>query len=148
MKSNLRSFLTHMVCPNRCACCSEVIYPDWELCPVCAKQLPFIPDTACPSCGKPRQACHCKGRSRTGFPCHSPFYYEGVVKSGLLTLKSGIAHGVPFFARVMAQTVRDCYGTQFDGIVYVPITARKNGSAAITNVCCFRKQSASSCICR
>lgn len=47
------------------------------------------------------------------------------MKSGLLTLKSGIAHGVPYFARVMAETVRDCYGTRFDGIVYVPITARK-----------------------
>ena len=119
-----RHFL-HALCPNQCACCGKVIYADCQLCEDCAAVLPVIEEGVCPACGGPLRKC--KGdHARTRVPCISPFFYEGVVKDGLLTLKAGAtAHGVGFFGRQMSHAVTNRFGHSFDGIVYVPMTKNK-----------------------
>ncbi len=117
------SALLHWLFPNRCACCGRVIYADRRLCDACRDALPYIPDGECPACGLPRSQCVCGNAKRTFFPCVSPFYYEGVVRDGLVTLKTENAtHGVPFFADCMAQKATAAFGGQFDGVVFVPMT--------------------------
>ena len=129
MKFSFQSFQNHLIhalCPTRCACCGKVIYRDQQLRENCASSLPVIPEGHCPSCGKRLFRCSCRRKKRTSFPCVSPFFYEGVVKQGIVTLKDGItAHGVPFFASAMAETVTEQYGYAFDGIAFVPATPEK-----------------------
>ncbi len=60
------------------------------------------------------------------FPCGSPYFYEGGIKQGLLTLKRGeTVHGINFFAQQMAEYIARRYGYGFDGVVYVPMTEQK-----------------------
>lgn len=117
--------LLHCLCPNRCACCSRLVYASEEICEACAEALPLIPSDTCPACGKPKRACVCGRRKRTVFPCVSPLFYAGVVQTGIKTLKLGkTAHGAAFFARRMASAARRAYGGSLDGIVYVPMTRK------------------------
>ena len=78
----------------------------------------------CPVCGGPLRKCK-EAHSRTRVPCVSPFFYDGVVKDGLLTLKTGTtAHGVGFFGEQMSRAVTGQFGYFFDGVVYVPMTKK------------------------
>jgi ComF family protein len=122
--TKLGKFLVHVVYPNRCACCSQVIYFHQQLCDTCEAHLPLIPDGICPSCEKPHKECRCYQRTR--FAYTAPFFYKETVKDGIVTLKEGdTTHGLSFFADQMAEAVTRRFGDHFDGIVYVPITAKK-----------------------
>ncbi len=127
ISSRLRTvgrWIIHTLCPTRCACCGKVIVPGEGLCLGCKEQLPWIGPDVCPSCGQMRSHCHCGRRTLTA--CHSPFFYEGVVRQGLLTLKKGSSsHGATYFGQQMALLVRQQYGDHFDGIVYVPLRRQK-----------------------
>ena len=131
MKRTIRKWL-HWLSPTRCACCSTVIYHDQTVCETCAQALPMILPGICAGCGEPIKKCSCYRQPRTHIPCVSPWFYQGTIKQGVLALKRGRSlHGVSFFGEQMGELVHRCYGTHFDGVVYVPMygkTQRENHS--------------------
>ncbi len=123
--SKIGRFLQHCISPNRCACCSDVIYADQHVCPSCEEKLCEMQVNRCPVCGRRAEYCYCH-RERIHMDCVAPYFYEGIIRQGLLTLKSGTtAHGTEFFAHQMARVIVERWGVGFDGIVYVPMTKAK-----------------------
>ena len=118
-------FLVHCFCPNRCACCGRVIYYDQTLCSSCRDTLPKITGLLCDQCHMPLHQCTCDHNNRTSVPCVSALPYTSIVQEGILTLKKGVTHGVPFFAKILAKEIKSQYKATFNGIVYVPITKKK-----------------------
>lgn len=107
--------------PTRCACCGRVIHHDESLCDGCKSALPVIEDGICPGCGCEQKRCQCVRKPRSAAECVSPYFYQGVVKHGLLRLKKGNAtDSADFFGEKMARLCRERYGEYFDGVVYVP----------------------------
>ncbi len=114
-----RRGLLHVFFPTRCVCCNRVIPPSLEVCEACRAELPRVPAGCCPACGKPTGRCRCR---RTDFVTLSPFFYTGGIQQGLLTLKRGYTHAVPFFAHEMAALVTERLGHGFDEVAAVPVS--------------------------
>ncbi len=120
-------YLIHIVQPTRCIGCGKVIYSHQYFCSHCRTQLPHIALGECPWCGKNHQTdCNCANDFELLFPCNAPFHYEGCIRQGILTIKKGTeTRGAAVFGKIMANRVTRLYGTDFDGIVYVPITKKR-----------------------
>lgn len=121
----LFQFFIHCLCPNRCACCSKVIYFDEEVCPECENKAKELTEILCEKCHSPLHLCRCSHGKVTNIPCISAFPYTANVQQGILTLKQSATHGIPYFAKAMAKVIQQEYKINFDGIVYVPITNAK-----------------------
>ena len=124
--NHIKRFLFHCLCPTRCACCSKVIYYDEKLCASCQEKVLDLKGMLCNKCHSPLHLCQCSQGKVTSVPCVSAFPYTPPVQEGILTLKSGVVHGIPYFAKAMANEIREQYkNITFHGIVYVPITNAK-----------------------
>lgn len=131
MKEKARAFtkfLAHCLCPTRCACCGKVIYYDQTICEACETEIEKLKNTLCDHCHEPLHRCTCPHNKATTIPCATPFPYTSVIQTGILAMKgSGSLHGVSFFAKAMAEEIRQTHSHSFDAIVYVPVTkAKKN----------------------
>lgn len=103
--------------PRHCACCRVLIPPSRLICDHCLAALPrtvessFFQDF--------------RGRRYEFDTCAAPFYYEGVVRSGLHQLKFGQhRQSTDFFAVEMADTVGRQFDLVFDRVVCVPLSRR------------------------
>ena len=123
-----KTFLIHCLCPTRCACCSKVIYPGQELCSLCQEKVKQLENMRCNKCNAPLPLCNCSQGKVTTIDCISAFPYTSVVQEGILTLKKGTTHGIPYFAKILAKVIDTHYPHTFQGIVYVPVTKSKKRS--------------------
>jgi len=116
-------YLSHIINPTRCLCCGRVIYSHQYFCPHCRTHLPHIAIGKCPLCGDSPDDCGCAYDSRQLIPCAAPFGYVKGIKRGIIMMKNGQQlRGVTVFGRVMANRAAHLYGTDFHGIVYVPMS--------------------------
>ncbi len=123
--NKIKTFLIHCLCPTRCACCSKVIYAGQELCPACKERVKELREMRCYKCNAPLHLCNCVHGKVTAIDCLSAFPYTSVVQEGILTLKKGTTHGIPYFAKSLAEVIKNHYPHTFHGIVYVPVTKAK-----------------------
>ncbi len=121
----LKTFLIHCLCPTRCACCSKVIYAGQTLCPSCQTKVKELREMRCGKCNSPLHLCNCPHGKVTMVDTISAFPYTSVVQEGILTLKKGTTHSIPYFAKALAKIIRAHSPHTFHGIVYVPVTKAK-----------------------
>lgn len=114
--------------PNRCANCDEMI-PDGDcFCDYCFEMLSKTAvDKLCHVCGCEKENCQCKYHVFHFSGLASPFYNEGVAKNAMYRFKfRDKPYAVDFFAEQMCLSVKSIfYGIDFDTVVYVPLTLRK-----------------------
>lgn len=118
--------LAYALLPRRCAYCGRVTPADQPVCGDCLAALPRVPLPACPLCGRETARCCCRSAARYYDGLAAPFYYEGVVRSGLHRFKFRKAqrNAAPY-AQAMAETVRNRFsGLEFDWVVPVPMTQK------------------------
>ncbi len=109
--------------PPRCTLCDRVIAPGGHLCRVCRDTAPFVLPPVCDSCGRGEEMCICHRRRRHFARCVSPFYFKGVVHTGIGRLKNqGYHPQVIGFAAEIAEVIRREYGgIGFHGVTAVPL---------------------------
>ena len=125
--NGLLKALEHAFFPYRCACCGEVIAQENEVCESCRMRLPFVTGPICNSCGHSMEQCTCGHCKRKFAGICAPFYYEGVVCTGLQRLKfHGDVRVAGFFGACMAQTVQTRFaGINFDWVTCVPLSRER-----------------------
>jgi ComF family protein len=95
--------LVYLLFPKRCPFCSKTISAEEDSCGECRQNLSFA---------------ECKMRielqNNSGFQsCVSPFYYEGIVRKGIIAYKfRGRENSAGIFAKYAAKTVKDCYSSE------------------------------------
>lgn len=114
------------VFPDRCAYCGEVIpHPD-RLCAACAAELPVIEPPTCEHCGFAAGECRCDRRARSYDRCVAPFYYERMVRTGILRMKE---RERPYIVEELGLRMIRAFlqsGEALpDGVVYIPMTRRE-----------------------
>ncbi len=119
----LRWALRRALFPKYCFLCHRAILPHQRYCGECAINAPWIEPPLCERCGRGQTRCTCKGHRRHFERCISPFYYQGMVKRGVRTLKSAdYAVTVDAFTAEMEELVRREYGgIDFDMVTSVPL---------------------------
>lgn len=121
------------VYPNTCLNCGEIIPEGEFFCDCCFEQLEITPvDKMCLKCGNTKKNCFCKSRVYSFEKITAPFYKNGAAQKAMYAFKLGRRVYISeFFSQRMALKVKyDFYGTRFDGICYVPLSAaslRKRG---------------------
>lgn len=118
MWSTLKKTLDRALFPARCAYCNEVIASDRPVCGGCAAALKGI-GPACPNCGYQLSDCSCRKRQREYRAVTAPFYYEGLPKQAVHSLKF-YNHG--YIADEMALRMSDKIKTDFHAITFDCIT--------------------------
>lgn len=107
------NWLLDLLFPPRCAFCGRLTGTSGGVCESCRDSLPRIPDG---------EALKKAG----GHDCAVTFYYEGVVREGILGLKF---RNKPWRARVfggyIAQTAAEHLSGRFDAVTYVPVSWRR-----------------------
>lgn len=108
--------------PHRCPFCGRVISRSDDYCEKCAEEISFVGEPVCRMCGREKEFCVCKNRSRFFDGLTAPFYYEGVVRNGIHRMKfRGTLSGIDFFADKMTKAVSDSYrDTEFKAVMCVP----------------------------
>ena len=120
--------LSYSLFPRRCELCGEVTALDEVRCEECEK-LERIDGKLCKICGKPKDDCDCKERTRK--PEYkafiAPFYYENSIVAGVNRLKD---YGYPELSKAMgyemAEHIKKFYGNiTFDGVTFIPMSKKK-----------------------
>ena len=127
----LKEILIKILFPQRCAYCGKVIPADSLMCPKCEKALPRIEKEICVRCGREKAFCSCRGE-RYHTCTVAPFYYEGIVQTGVRLFKfRNFPQNYEAYAYEVAEAIRKRLpDKKFDLIVSVPITeksVRKRG---------------------
>lgn len=126
MRRKTKTWYGHLLAvffPERCACCGQVIAYARGYCPRCAASLPRMEGDLCPQCGQERTACRCRQHRPQFDRCALPFWYDGVMRQGILRYKKEARPYITaLFARELAETVRREYGEEaFTCVVPVPM---------------------------
>ena len=122
-----KEIIRHIFFPNRCDFCGTVINYDVDVCMSCLQNLPVINlSQRCKLCTIERTFCTCKKRRHSFEEAAAPFYYDEVIKDGIIRFKSNqIPDAAKSFAKYMRMAVNICYNDiRFDIITSVPIGAR------------------------
>lgn len=98
-----------------------------HLCLRCRDCAPYVLPPVCPQCGRNEDDCTCGGKRHHFERCVMPFYYEGVAKKAIGTLKNqGYDTVVKGLSLEMAEIIRREYGgIPFDLVTPVPLHTRK-----------------------
>lgn len=108
-----KSWILDLLFPPKCPFCGRVTERQ-EICPSCRKA-----------------ACATEGAEtvRTlsnGLVCAAPFWYEGVVRNGVLRLKFGGASGAAeILGGCIAQCAAEELGGRFDTVTWAPVSRRR-----------------------
>jgi competence protein ComFC len=116
--------LFSLVYPRRCPFCGCAIEHNERVCKSCLGKLPFVTGEVCRRCGRGRGFCRCASLNFEFERCVSPFYYEGLVRRGIVNFKFYARQSsASAFAFYTAKIVRREYaGEHFDFISCVPLT--------------------------
>jgi competence protein ComFC len=116
--------LLSLIFPRRCPFCGSAVAHDEQVCGHCAEKLPFVTGEICPRCGRGREFCRCAAQDFEFERCAAPFYYEGVVRRGIINFKFHARQSsASAFAFFTAKTVkREFAGVDFDFVSCVPLT--------------------------
>lgn len=115
------------VFPHRCPFCGAPLPQGERICAACKEKLPAVTGETCPRCGREIEYCSCGGLHFAFERCVAPFYYEDIVRKGIVNFKfyarQTSAAAYAFFA---AKTVRQAYaGERFDFVTCVPLTHKE-----------------------
>ena len=115
--------LLSLLYPLRCPFCGKIVNETAD-CKSCTATLPFVGGDLCPRCGRERAYCCCAGSNFAFDRCVAPFYYEGVVRRGIINCKFHAKQAsASAFAHYTAQAVQSAYNKeQFDFVAFVPLT--------------------------
>lgn len=96
--------------PPRCAFCGKCGVHG--ICTDCERELPY---------------CHIPLHERAGIgACLAPLRYEGIVREALLSYKfHGAQSRCEGFGDLLAQTVAEHFGGQFDLVTFVPVSEKR-----------------------
>lgn len=113
--------------PSHCAFCGTVTTEQSGICPDCSTELPFIEGEVCSLCGRKKNDCYRKGKSRYYTACASALYYGNTSRYGIFRIKDYRKFGgLNTIARLISATVRERFdGIGFDFMTAVPMTARE-----------------------
>jgi len=125
---NLKNGILEVLFPNRCVSCEEMIPEGDCFCDYCYEMLPKTAnDKLCNVCGCEKGNCQCRFHVFHFTAFTAPFYNDGPAKTAMYNLKfRDKPYAMDFFAEQMALSVKSkFYGINFDGVVYAPLTLRK-----------------------
>lgn len=115
------AFIADLFFPNRCPICGSYINYDCFICEICNSQLSPVHDDICLKCGKIHRECICdKICYDKAFVC---FYYEGIAKTGIFSLKDGHKEFGYFIGRLLGEMIAET-GLKADGVVPVPMSKK------------------------
>lgn len=125
--------------PERCPFCDKPVPFGKAACPECLARVPRDAQTVCTACGRPVTIA--KGHTGcNGFPCVTPFYYDGAVRQAVLRLKF---HGRRQYAQSLSAFAFDALeaaaGGRVDAVVYVPMVRRAERERGYNQAGCFAK---------
>lgn len=122
--------LLSLIFPRRCPFCGRVVASRERVCESCAKKLPSfcVVGKTCPRCAREIEYCGCDKQSFCFDGCVSPFYYDDIVRRGILNFKfKSRQSSASAFASFAADAVRLRYsGEHFDFVCAVPLTRREH----------------------
>ena len=106
--NNLFTTLVRMFYPQRCPYCNCVIEHSMLQCEVCAKQMPKR---------------YFQNFAKGGYPCYSPFFYQGIFATAVKRFKfHDYRQNAPQLAVPLAASIVDMKGNViFDLVTYVPM---------------------------
>ncbi len=112
--------------PRRCAFCGKVTEADCLICKSCEKSVSRIKDEICKNCGRENKLCSCKKSAKYYNGIAAPFYFEGVVRTGMHRFKfRKCPRNSEAYSVEMAKTVKQRFSeTDFDFIVGIPMTKK------------------------
>lgn len=131
------NFLSNLFCPPKCIFCDKLIGVDsmHNYCEECTKELVCYNERICEVCGRtiniPRGDLICPSCANKEYYFNkniSPLTYKGVVSKAILKMKFNsnqqwIAYA---FGEILGKYIKEAYqNINFDGIVYVPISKRR-----------------------
>lgn len=125
MKPNFKILLFSLL-PKRCAFCGKVIEANSMMCRSCEKSVSRIENETCKNCGREKAFCSCKKSSNYYNGIAAPFYFEGVVRSGMHRFKFRKSpQNAEAYAAEMALTVKQRFkDIDFDFITEIPMTKK------------------------
>lgn len=123
---NIFAPLVSALFPDRCAYCGVPIASGSLSCKKCMDSLPRIKGEICPKCGREKENCSCKKAEMYFERLAAPFYFSGVVRTGIHAFKFRKSpDNYRAYSSETAKTVRERFGgVNFDYITEVPMTAK------------------------
>lgn len=120
--SNIAAFIADLFFPNRCPICREFIAWDDFICDKCSSCLTPFPDGVCQKCGKVKCICNSeKVYCDRSFVC---FYYEGLAREGILSLKDGHKEFGYYLGKLLGERI-SVSGLDADCVIPVPMSDKK-----------------------
>lgn len=116
--NRILQFIVDLFYPNRCPICKSFIEWDKLICTECRYSLEPFPEKICGRCGKAE--CYCsKIVYDKAFVC---FYYEGLAKNGIFSLKNGHKEFGCYLGQLLGYKIKN---SEFkaDAVVPVPMSA-------------------------
>lgn len=112
--------------PKRCAFCGKVIEAGSLMCKSCEKSVSRIENEICKNCGREKAFCSCKKAANYYNGIAAPFYFEGVVRSGMHRFKFRKSpHNAEAYSVEMASAIKQRFsGISFDFITEIPMTQK------------------------
>ena len=109
--------LGDMLFPPRCLFCDALVYPGWEICETCEKDISA-------SLAIRRMKPDASGDTVW---CLTPFHYEGRIKESLMRFKfRGHREYAPYYGRKIADGVREQWREEtFTVVTAVPLSKRR-----------------------
>lgn len=119
---DLGELLLTLIVTEKCRYCGKILPFGQKVCEDCKRDLSRIIGTKCRFCGAEKTRCICKKRRMKYDGLTSPFYYEGIARNAVLSLKFGEKE---YLADTLARDMAECVLTdykniRFDYITYVP----------------------------
>lgn len=115
----IKKFLLDLFYPNRCPLCERITKYDELICDKCLKEIKTT-DNFCPKCGF--SCCECDNNKYYD-KAFSAGIYDGKLRDALLRLKKTKNNElIEFFACQISNKLK---GTEFDCIVFVPMTSKR-----------------------
>lgn len=104
----LLATLVRIMYPQRCPYCNCVVEHNMIQCETCAKQIP---------------KCYFQNFAKGGYPCYSPFFYNGIFATAVKRFKfKGYRQNSAQLAVPLAASIMEQKGdVKFDLVTYVPM---------------------------
>ena len=123
----MRKFLQKLIdlfFPPRCVFCSELVSRSDTVCSRCKAMLPYTRENFCPVCGNSLGRCCCLTSEWNYESAVAPFFYEGMLREGLLDFKfHGKTKYNNYFCDKIVEELRHYYpNREYDCVTYVPMT--------------------------
>jgi len=120
-------YLISLIFPRRCGFCGRTIAANLHICKECGDNLPRILGDICKNCGRELNVCCCKNKKYEFELCVAPFYYEGIVKSGIWRYKyRGKLYAAETFSYYLLDAIHLEYSNiDFDIVSAVPMSKKE-----------------------